>query len=164
MQIRLVAVLHCHVGDQKFACRRGTKPKKKATKQEKHFTLLGLTLLTGEPLMCVIIFSGENEKTFVETGVDPNCEKIYGLETDYDFVLKNTGKGKLFPTGPECTYKGKKIPCMCQWSPNGSMTGEILRDIVSTLDQHDDLFDRKDGKKPFLLVDGHGSRLSEPFV
>ena len=43
------------------------------------------------------------------------------------------------------------------------MTGEILKDIVSTLDQHN-LFDREDRKKPFLLVDGHGLWLSEPFV
>ena len=83
---------------------------KKGTKQEKHFTLLGLTLLTGEPLMCVIIFSGENEKTFVETGVDPNCEKIYGLETDYDFVFEKYREWKIIPNWPRMHLQRKENP------------------------------------------------------
>ena len=66
---------------------------------------------------------------------DPFIEKeiIIGKLEDNDYVIKNTGKGKLFPCGPECTYNGKIIPCMCQWSKKGSMTGEILKEVVETL-------------------------------
>ena len=115
--------------------------------------------------MCVIIFSGERNRDLIELGVDPFIEKedIIGDVSDGDYIIKNTGKGKLFPTGPECQYKGKTIPCMCRWSKNGSMTGEILKDVVHTLDTYQ-LFNRSNGKKPFFLLDGHNSRLSEPFV
>ena len=63
--------------------------------------------------MCVIIFSGEKHKDLIELGVDPfiDEEKIIGTLDDKDYVIKNTGKGKLFPTGPECTNNGKTIPC-----------------------------------------------------
>ena len=154
-----------HVGGERYICGKGKVPQKKASKKDKHFTLLGLTLLTGDPLMCVIIFSGERNRDLIELGVDPFIEKedIIGDVSDGDYVINNTGKGKLFPTGPECQYKGKTIPCMCRWSKNGSMTGEILKDVVHTLDTYQ-LFDRSNGKKPFFLLDGHGSRLSEPFV
>ena len=60
-------------------CAKGKTPQKKATKKDKHFTLLGLTLLTGEPLMCVIIFAGEKSKDVVELGIDPFCKTIYGI-------------------------------------------------------------------------------------
>lgn len=43
------------------------------------------------------------------------------------------------------------------------MTGPILKDIVHTLDTYN-IFDRTEGKLPFFLIDGHNSRLSEPFV
>ena len=45
-----------HIGGENYVCGRGKVPQKKSSKKDKHFTLLGLTLLTGEPLMCVIIF------------------------------------------------------------------------------------------------------------
>ena len=145
-------------------CRKGKTPQKKAAKKDKHFTLLGLTLLTSDPLMCVIIFSGKERKDLVELGIDPFCEEeIIGELGNTDFIIKNTGKGKLFPCGPECTYNGKTIPCMCRWNKNGSMTSEILRDIVNTLDIHN-LFDCTNSKKPFFLLDSHNPRLSEPFV
>ena len=113
--------------------------------------------------MCVIIFAGERCNDLVELGIDPFVKEIEGVVSDHDYIIKNTGKGKLFPCGPECSYLGKTIPCMCRWSKNGSITGEILRDIVATLD-HYNIFDRSNGKKPMFLFDGHGSRLSEPLV
>ena len=101
----------------------------------------------------------------IELGVDPfiDEEKIIGKLEDNDYIINNTGKGKLFPTGPECTYNGKTIPCMSRWGKNGSMTGEILKEVVETLDTYN-LFDRTGGKRPFFLLDGHNSRLSETFV
>ena len=44
--------------------------------------------------MCVCIFSGEKDKPFVETGIDPYCNNIIGEKDDLDFVGKNT-KGKV---------------------------------------------------------------------
>lgn len=79
------------------------------------------------------------------------------------FIKANSGKGKRFPGGPTCAYKGVKVPCMCRWTEKGSITSEILRDIVKTLDSLD-LFDRSNGKRPFFLLDGHGSRFELPFL
>ena len=148
-----------HVDGETYMCGKNKVPQKRASKKDKHFTLLGLTLLTGEPLMCVIIFAGEKNRDLVELGVDPFCETIIGDASEHDYVVKNTGKVKLFPYGPECTYRGKVIPCLCRWSKNGSMTGPILKDIVHTLDTYN-IFDRTEGKLPFFLIDGHNSRLS----
>ena len=53
-----------------YVCKREI-PTKKSVKKDKHFTFLGLTLLTGDPLMCVVIFSGEKKKDLTELGVDP---------------------------------------------------------------------------------------------
>ena len=151
-----------HIGGEKYLCEPGVIPQQKASRADKHFTLLGLTLLTGEPLMCVVIFAGLRRNPQYEMGVDPRVEPVGNID-DEDYVLKNMGKGKLFPGGPSCTYRGKHIPCMCAWSPKGSMTSDILRDIVKTLDTLD-IFDRSTGIKPVLLLDGHGSRMELPFL
>ena len=52
--------------------------------------------------------------------------------------------------------------CMCRWTPKGSIDGSILLDIVKTLDVLN-VFrtERENALKPMLLVDAHGSRLSE---
>jgi hypothetical protein len=44
-----------HVNGTRFIIDKNDEAKLKASKKEKHFTCLGLTLLTGTPLMCVVI-------------------------------------------------------------------------------------------------------------
>ena len=98
----------------------------------------------------------------VELGVDPFV-KDFGDVTDADYLRKNMGPGKRFPGGPSCFVGGKEVPCMCAWSENGSMTSEILTTIVKTLDILQ-VLDRSSGINPFILLDGHGSRLGLPFL
>ena len=66
----------------------------------------------------MLSFFRENEKTFVETGVDPNCGKIYGLETDYNFVLKKK-EGKIIPNWPRIHLQRKEnslyVPMESKW-------------------------------------------------
>ena len=112
--------------------------------------------------MCVIIFAGKRRNALVELGIDPFAEDI-GEVTDEDYVMKNKGPGKRFPGGPSCKHNGKEIPCFCAWSEKGSMTTEILTRILETLD-HLQVFDRSRGIKPFLMLDGHGSRYGIPFL
>ena len=88
-------------------------------------------------------------------GVDPRVEPAGNMD-DEDYVLKNMGKVKLLPGGPSCTYRGKKIPCMREWSPKGSVISEILKNIVKTLDTLE-IFNRSTGITPLLLLDGHGT-------
>ena len=54
----------------------------------KHFTLCGLTLLSDDPLMCVVLFSRKRENPQVELGIDPRAEE-FGTFEDNDYIIKN---------------------------------------------------------------------------
>ena len=151
-----------HIGGQKFMCEVGAVPQLKVSTKDKHFTLLGFTSLKGEAVMCLLILAGVEQKFEVETGIDMTAP-TYGDVKDKDFFERNCGKGKMFPMGPDCRVNGIRVPCMVRWSPKGSITSDILRDAVKTLD-HYKIFDRSDNKRPFLLLDGHGSRFNLPFM
>jgi len=57
----------------------------------------------------------------------------------------------------------KKIPTFCCCTENGSITAELLMEMIKAIDnQH--VFDRSDGILPFLLLDGHGSRFNLTFL
>ena len=93
-------------------CERGCAPQQKVSLKDKHYTVLGPTALTGEPVMCVVIFSGKKKNVLWELGLDLEAE-TEGDVRDDDFVQKNSGKGKLFLMGAICKYKGKDVPCLC---------------------------------------------------
>ena len=82
-----------------------------------------------------------------------------------NFFRSNFGDGKIFPGGPTCNYNGVEVPCMIRYSRGGGITPEILTDILKTIDSHG-VFEkeRQAGIKPFLLLDGHQSRFSVPFL
>ena len=48
-----------HVGGEKFLCQADARPQIKAATKDSHFTVLGFTAATGEPVMCAIIFSAK---------------------------------------------------------------------------------------------------------
>ena len=151
-----------HAGGKLYLCEKGQIPQQKTSSKDKHFTLMGLTNLKGEPVMCILVIAGKKPKAMVEMGID-SFQDMIGLETDEDFFEKNSGEGKLFPGGPTCLVKGIRVPCFIRWSEKGSMTSEILKEALETLDCLK-VFDRVEGRKPFLLVDGHGSRFELPFL
>ena len=81
------------------------------------------------------------------------------------------GKGNVFPGGPTCEYNGKQIPVFVTNSKSGGITPEILVDILKHLviygitDRNYGITDRDEGDSPpCLLMDGHDSRLSMPFL
>ena len=76
----------------------------------------------------------------------------------------NFGKNKYFPSGPTCHFRGKEIPYLPLSSPCGGITGALLVEILSWLDSHDIYEREENGPEPFLIVDGHGSRLDPDFV
>ena len=59
-----------HVGGQLLLCEKGETPQIKVSTRDKHYTVLGLTSLTGHPVMCVIIFTGKKPNALWETGLD----------------------------------------------------------------------------------------------
>ena len=76
-----------HIGDELLICAKGMEPQKKINTKDKHFTLLGLTALNGDPVMCIIIFAGKQEHAVVETGMDVFADQE-GEVSDEDFLLK----------------------------------------------------------------------------
>jgi len=151
-----------HIGGQKFVCERGTIPQCKVQHKENHFTTLGFTALSGDPVLCVIVIAGKRESFGVETGIDPSAV-IEGDIVDDDFFDKNYGHGKLFPSGPSCHFNDQDIPCLVRWSEKGGITSEILAECLEHIDSYN-VFERTEGLSPFLLLDGHGSRFEIPFL
>ena len=108
-------------------------------------------------------FCWERPQVIVETSYDVFATQEGEVSEESFFNRNSKGTGKTFPGGPTCIFQGKEVPCLTQWSPKGSITGDILVDIVSTLDTLS-VFDRSEGQKIFLLLDGHGSRFALNFV
>ena len=74
------------VGTEKYLCEKVQIPQEKVSKNNEHFTLIGLTLLTSAPLLCVMILTGKRHNVIVELGVDPFAKDI-GEITDNDFII-----------------------------------------------------------------------------
>ncbi len=125
-----------HITGKKYVCEIDSIPKEQASHTDKHFTLLGFTALNGEPVLCLIIIAGIKELYEVETEIDKDANAI-GDPANSNYFIKNRGKGKLFPMRPECTFNGKVIPCMVRWSQSGSITSEILKDALATIDHYE---------------------------
>ena len=87
-----------HIGGELLVCAKGMIPKKKVNTKDKHFTVLGLTALNGEAIMCVVIFAGIREQAVVDTGMDVFAQQE-GEVSDDDFFVKNSGKNKRFSGG-----------------------------------------------------------------
>ena len=150
----------------------GSEVRSHASKKAKKFTVLGVTALNGEAVMCVLIIQGKERNIFMESGID-TTNSVYLSEDDIEekvsddisFFRENYGPGKLFPGGPVCKFMGKDIPTLIRYTDGGGINGDILTDILKTIDQLD-IFaeDRRNGVKPFILLDGHQSRFSLPFL
>jgi hypothetical protein len=140
---------HDHVNGTKFVVDRKDKAKQKASKKEKHFTCHGLTLLTGEPIMCVVMVDAKNDDLLIQIGVDMECDTYTDANADGededDVFLKNVGKGLLYPCDPMYVYEGKTIPCMVEFNPGGGITASI--------------FSHNNGMRLFVLMDGHFTRV-----
>ena len=159
-----------HQGGSKYICRKGETPKINATKKSKKFTVLGLTTLRGDPLMCVIILEGKERNVFMESGVDPFHPLNQSFQGDIansnvEILEDNYGPGRLFPGGPTCEFEGTEVPAMIRYSEKGGINAEILTDILRTLDSLKIYQVYCDNQVvPFLLLDGHMSSFSPIFL
>jgi hypothetical protein len=75
------------------------------------------------------------------------------------------GKNKKYPGGPSCTYNEIEVPCLVEFTESGGITPEILTKIFRTIDALK-LFenDRKNGFRPYVILDGHQSRFDIEFL
>jgi hypothetical protein len=131
-----------------------------------HFTVLPFISGTGEPIMCAIILKSEKHVSEIPTswklGIDIT-RPLEPADTDEEMLMKNIGEGKAMHAGPTCVYNNKTIPCFVCTSPKASITSDLLAEMLKAIDSYH-VFDRSDGKKPFLLLDGHHSRYETPFL
>jgi hypothetical protein len=125
----------------------GASVKIPACTSDCHFTTLAWTALTGEPAFAVIIIEKGSPLTYAEMngfdieaewiGDDDVFQKIQSGELlikdaifDPQVLKLNTGKGKVFPGGPVCSYKGVDIPTLVHRLESGCITPEILVDCL----------------------------------
>ena len=149
-----------HVGGEKFLCEAHGRPQVKAATKDSHFTVLGFTAATGEPVMCAIIFAAQTMCESWVLGFNASATWIGG---DDDIRSNTGGLDKRHPQGPFCHINGKTVPTFCCCTENGSITSELLVEMLRVIDRFK-VFDRSDGIAPFLLLDGHGSRFELPFL
>jgi len=118
-----------------------------------HYTILPFVSGTGEAVLCAIIFKSELSVSQIpiswKTGIDISCEDV-------------EDRNKVMCGGPTCYYQGKSIPCFYGTSPKASITTELLTEMLKYLDKLQ-VYDRTICK-PFLLLDGYGSRMMLPFL
>ena len=90
--------------------------------------------------------------------IDFSKDKVGDESDGEEYFRMNVGYDKYHPVGPTCTYKGKKIPCLVQFSEVGGISGHTLPNVLRHLDALK-LYDnnRKNSIIPVLSVDGHDS-------
>ena len=82
---------------------------------------------------------------------------------DPRFFENNFGPGKFFPGGPTCTLRGKVVPCFIRLSLKGSMTNTMPTNVFREMDDRK-IFNLTEGRAPFVLLDGYGSRTELEFM
>jgi hypothetical protein len=147
-------------GGEKYLTTREGRALMRCNTKDAHFSVLGFTAATGEPIMCAIIFAAKQLDPLWITGLDP----FAAWEGGERELEQNSGEGKMLPQGPECVYNGKVVPTFIGCSESGSITSELLAAMLKKMDEAD-VFKRSiDGISPFLILDGHGSRFEMPFL
>ena len=124
-----------HKGGQLLMCEKGETTQTKISTRGKHYTVMGLTSLTGEPVMCVVLFSREKPNALCELCLDLSAETFGSLDNP-DYTQNNSGPGRGFPGGPTYNDLAKEVPCFCAWSEKGGVTSEILMSILASLDKY----------------------------
>ena len=137
-----------HMGGKKYVCAVDDQVKEVSTNSARHFTTIGLTALDGNPVICVVIVQGKKRDILVEAGIDleyiiddDNDDIQYAINDnelsveEFNKLLKHLGANNKHPGGPTCKFRGKDIPCMVRFTDSGSVTGNILIDMLKTLDK-----------------------------
>ena len=109
-----------------------------------HHTVLGFMLGTGEPLMCAVIFKTEKQ--------------VSEIPLNWKLGINQS----LITAGCPKFVNGKTVPCFYGASPNASITSDMLVEMLKQIEESVE-FNRSDAT-PFLLLDGHQSRVMMPFL
>ena len=117
--------------------------------------------------MCVVIFQYKKKevpvrwKLEIVVQVQPENDEM-GNVIFYEATTKH-GPGKYLPGGSTCIYNGKTILCAAYVNEIGRITADIFVVVLTVLYELD-VFPRDIGITPFMLIDGHSSRLYPKFL
>jgi hypothetical protein len=81
-----------------------------------HYTIIGFTAATGEPLLCVVIFKSENEHSIsLQWLIGIYITKMKEHEDSNKLnndERENIGKSNCLPYGPECFFHDRTVSCL----------------------------------------------------
>jgi hypothetical protein len=131
----------------KYITGKGMRQQQQNTFTDSHFTTLGFTTATGEPIVCMVIMKG-NTGPLEKVGYNCVSPDWGGEDCNYDdeelleFLVEENMRGlnKVFPCGPTCEYNGNAVPCLVEGMPNGSITSRLLAKAFKHMDRLE-LFD-----------------------
>jgi hypothetical protein len=147
-------------GGQKFIIQDGQRALLRSSFGDCHFTVLGFTNASGDPVLAVIIMASTEINAKCIMGIQPWAEVVGDPMVDIE--ANSHGPNKFYPYGPTCFLNGKEIEAYVTCSESGSITSNILKDVLTYLDNK--LAFNRSEADPFLLLDGHGSRFELPFL
>ncbi len=99
-----------------------------------HWTTLGFTACNGKPVMCAIIIASQTLSFDERLGIDIFVSMPIS-ETNIMLSMEFHGSGKWFPGGPRNIFQDCEIPCYTGPTPNGSITSELLTDMLQQIDK-----------------------------
>lgn len=146
------------VGGQTFISQKGSIANITSSHNDGNFTTIGLTSASGEPVMCIIIFSADELSFNQRMGYDVTAK--YNRKKK---IIANSGPGKTFPDTPTCLFRGKTMPDLVTCTSKRCVTSDILKSAFERLNTLR-VFERTPTLKPFTLFDAHDSRLQIPFL
>ena len=149
-----------NVGGEKLLKKKASKARVMAATNDAHFTVLGFTSGTGAPVMCEIIFATHEVTPEQQLGYD-----IWADMVENDFSMRADHRpGRRYPGGPICRFNSVDVPAFICCSPKVGITSELLAQMLQRMDQFNLSLQTQTGPVPFLILDGHGSRLQLPFM
>lgn len=139
-----------YISDNKMSYLRGCK-------NSHRFTVFAITAGTGEIVMYVIIFAAKQMSFISRFGLDLRSETKYDKDKPLE---EQVGAGMPFPGAPKTTFRGVEMEAFITHNESGSMTGDILAQVLQRIDGSGIYSRTEHGPRPFFLVDAHGSRLT----
>ena len=143
-------------GGQHYIIIKGMKTNLLSSKASGRFTLMWLTAATGETVLYIFILAAKSLSITDVKGFDYRASILYDSSNTME---KNMGEGKALTRLSVCKFRWILIPGLMCMSPKGSISSEILTEALKYLDQLNVFEQHQDGPTPFVLLDGHGSRL-----
>ena len=156
-----------HVAGRRYIkCRRQLEGARTGSTSDLHFTVLAFTAGTGDIIMCAVIMKSESNNKNVPPSWRWGIDMTKNVETGrteaetWNLNCKND----VCKGGPVCFFNGAELPTFVCSSPSASITSKLLVQMFQEMDKRN-LFERSpELGTPFVLIDGHQSRTSLPFL